>query len=60
MMKSDLPSPLRVGVWGAVSYIVGNVVYRIVIALFGLISAVIGVGLMLLGLWLATSANLIG
>ena len=29
-MKNDLPSPLRVGVWGAVSYIVGKAVYGVI------------------------------
>lgn len=58
-MKSDLPSPLRVGVWGAISYIVGNAVYKLIAALLGLLVAVCGFGLMLLGLWLAISADLI-
>ena len=58
-MKDDLPSPLRVGVWGAVSYIVGNAVYKLISVLLGLLVAVCGFGLMLLGLWLAVSADLI-
>lgn len=49
MMKNDLPSPLRVGVWGAISYIVGKVVYSLVLALFGLLTigcAFAAIGLM--------------
>lgn len=44
MMKSDLPSPLRVGVWGAVSYIVGKLFYSLMSLILGALAIAMAFG----------------
>lgn len=41
----DLPSPLRVGVWGAVSYIVGKAVLGLAALAAGFFAMLLGIGI---------------
>ena len=56
---TKLPSPLRVGVWGALSYIVGNAVYRLLMALISLLMGAVVIGMFLLALWIAATNGLL-
>lgn len=56
---TKLPNPLRVGVWGALSYIVGNAVYRLLMALISLLMGAVVIGMFLLALWIAVTYDLL-
>jgi len=55
----NLPNPLRVGLWGAISYIVGYACYKLMMAVIWLFVAAAGLGLFLLALWLAVEWRLL-
>ena len=56
---TKLPNPLRVGVWGALSYIVGNAAYRLLMALISLLMGAVVIGMFLLALWIAATNDLL-
>lgn len=54
-----LPNPLRVGLWGAVSYIAGYAFYRLLMGVISLIAAAVGISMFLLALWIAADSGLL-